>query len=307
MSRILFADDDAAMREMVIDVLENAGHQVRGVADGDAALAEVRADPPDIIVLDYRMGRPDGLEVCRQIKGDARLEHLPVLILTAEVHVDDRILGFAAGANDYLAKPFDARELLARVNAMLRLSEQGRELNPTTGLPGGGSIEREIERRRGVGAAFSLCYLDLDYFKPMNDCFGFAVANSLIESLGNLLRVAVSRTDNFAAHIGGDDFLIMCDPGSATHLVDRIQREFAEAVARVVPAEVVERGSYHGKLRNNEEGEVPLTRVAAAILNIDAATMPSVERLGELAADVKRRAKEPSSGGIAIMDVAAAN
>src|SRR5690606_12105334 len=110
------------------------------------------------------------------------------------------------------SKPFDARELIARVGALLRLSEQGRGLNPTTALPGGAAIEREFERRRMAGESFTLCYLDLDHFKAFNDRFGFATANAMIEELGRTLRQIVTGTEHSAGHIGGDDFVLMCAP-----------------------------------------------------------------------------------------------
>ncbi|MEX2581801.1 MAG: response regulator transcription factor, partial [Gemmatimonadota bacterium] len=115
MGKILFAEDDAPMRTMVSEILTGAGHSVTAVRDGASALANLQAETPDLVLLDYRMGRPDGFEVCRRIKSDPRFEHLPVLLLTAESDVEDRIGGFDAGADDYLPKPFDARELVARV------------------------------------------------------------------------------------------------------------------------------------------------------------------------------------------------
>lgn len=303
MGKILYAEDDEAMREMVTDMLAKAGHTVRTVPDGRTALAELRIDPPDLILLDYRMGEPNGFEVCRRIKTDPRLEHLPVLMLTAESELEDRIAGFDAGANDYLPKPFDSRELLARVRALLRLSEQGRELNPTTGLPGGSSIEREFERRRARGERFTLTYLDLDFFKPFNDRFGFPKANGLIETLGRLLRGLVSDSDHFAAHIGGDDFLLMSDQGVARPLTERIQAEFFEEVQRVVPPDVAADGSYRGKLRSGIDGDVPLTRISAALLHLDPDSMPAYPQLGEIAAAAKKLAKDSGTGGIVEVEV----
>jgi PleD family two-component response regulator len=292
MGKILFAEDDSSMRAMVTDLLESAGHSVRAVADGTTALAAIRADPPDLVLLDYRMGKPNGFQVCRQIKSDPRLEHLPVLILTAQAELNERIEGFEAGANDYLPKPFDGRELLARIRALLRLSEQGRGLNPTTGLPGGSSIEREFERRRSANEPFTLCYLDLDYFKPFNDRFGFATANTVIEAVGQSLRRAVAGTDHFAGHIGGDDFILMCDRETAGSLVRHVQTDLRATLARFVPAEVVEKGVYRGRLRNGVMDEVPLTRVTAAVLHLDPTTMPPFARLGEMAAEAKQRSKD---------------
>jgi PleD family two-component response regulator len=304
MGKILFAEDDSAMRAMVTDILGSAGHSVQTVDDGSKALDEVRSETPDLVVLDYRMGNPDGFEVCRQIKSDPRLEHVPVLILTGENDVDDRIEGFAAGASDYLAKPFDARELLARVQALLRLTEQGRGLNPTTGLPGGGAIEREFERRRSRGAPFTLCYLDLDFFKPFNDRFGFPLANAVIEDLGRVLRDLTARKDHFAGHIGGDDFVLICERFAARPLVEEAQARFGQALLRRIPEEVAKAGVYRGRLRSGETGEVPVTRIAAALLHIEPASAPDFTRLGELAANAKDQAKEAAETRIVEVDVA---
>lgn len=303
MGNILFADDDPAMRAMVTDALTSAGHRVRAVANGTEALREVRADPPDLALLDYRMGTPDGLEVCRKIKNNPQLEHLPVLMLTAEGDVEDRIRGFEAGANDYLAKPFDARELIARVKALLLLSEQARGLNPSTGLPGGVMIEREFAHRRELGSPFALCYLDLEHFKSFNDRFGFATANSVIEHLGTELRNSVAGTPHFAGHIGGDDFVVMCSQEDARPLVDRVQRGLREALVRYVPAEVVASGVYRGRLRNGGEESVPLTRVTAVVLYLDPVAMPSLAVLAEAAAEGKAHAKAAAATGTVEMDI----
>ena len=102
MSRILIAEDDDALRRLVAQVLVSAGHQVRDVPDGASALEALGHEVPDLVVLDYRMGEPDGLEVCRRIKRDPALAHVPVLILTAQGGIEDRLDGFDAGADDYL-------------------------------------------------------------------------------------------------------------------------------------------------------------------------------------------------------------
>lgn len=303
MSTILFADDDAAIRALVGDILRADGHVVRMAASGEEALAEIRRAPPDLTILDYRMGSPNGFEVCRQVKANPQFEHMPVLILTGLGAVEDRIRGFAAGADDYLPKPFDARELAARVRAMLRLTEQSRWLNPTTGLPGGEVIEREFERRRHVGEPFTMCYLDLDQFKAFNDRFGFAVADAVIGAVGKSLRESIFGTGTFAGHIGGDDFIVMCDRDEARAIVDAAQPAVRATLARLVPAEVVARGTYVGKARDRLEGMVPLTRVSAVVLHLDPRLLPRLAELAATAAEVKAVAKDSTVSGIVEMDI----
>jgi two-component system, OmpR family, response regulator MprA len=116
--RILVVDDEAAVRESLERSLRFEGYEVVVAADGAEALARVRDDRPDAVVLDVLMPRLDGLETCRRLR--ARGDDLPVLLLTARDGVADRVNGLDVGADDYLVKPFALEELLARLRALLR-------------------------------------------------------------------------------------------------------------------------------------------------------------------------------------------
>jgi DNA-binding response OmpR family regulator len=305
MAEILYADDDELFRELVRSVLEASGHSVRVVTNGDQALRELQDTIPDLVLLDYRMGEPDGFAVCRQIKRDPKYGHTPVLILTAEGEIDQRLEGFEAGADDYLAKPFDPRELRARVRALLELSRRGLERNPSSGLPGGEAINNEFERRRDTGEGFAICYLDLDNFKPFGERFGFPVSDAVIGEMGDLLVQIAQGSDAFAGHVGGDDFILFCDTASARSHVERLQALFLDKVTEHVPTEIAEAGIYTGKDRNGLTREFPLTAVSAAILYLPASYAGTIESLGQVVSDVKDRAKREGSGQIAEVDIPA--
>ncbi|GAA2593107.1 response regulator transcription factor [Actinomadura fulvescens] len=117
-ARILIVDDEPAVRESLARSLEFEGYAVAEAADGTAALDRVGRDEPDLVVLDVLMPRMDGLTACRRMR--ARGARMPVLMLTARDLVGDRVTGLDAGADDYLVKPFELDELLARVRALLR-------------------------------------------------------------------------------------------------------------------------------------------------------------------------------------------
>ncbi|MFF5259786.1 response regulator transcription factor [Actinomadura viridis] len=119
-ARILIVDDEPAVREALAGSLEFEGYQVGEAADGVMALEQVDRRPPDLVVLDVLMPRMDGLTTCRRLR--ARGATMPVLMLTARDMVGDRVTGLDAGADDYLAKPFELDELLARIRALLRRS-----------------------------------------------------------------------------------------------------------------------------------------------------------------------------------------
>lgn len=118
--KVLVVDDDRAIRESLARALELEGYEVSLAPDGAAALAAIRADRPDVAVVDLMMPNIDGLTVCRVLR--AERDRLPVLMLTARTETADRVAGLDAGADDYLPKPFDLAELLARLRALLRRS-----------------------------------------------------------------------------------------------------------------------------------------------------------------------------------------
>jgi DNA-binding response OmpR family regulator len=116
-SRILVVDDDATVSEVVARYLERDGYAVETVGDGRQALDRALEDPPDLVVLDLMLPGMDGLEVCRRLRA---LAPVPIVILTARGQESDRIVGLDLGADDYVAKPFSTKELVARVRAVLR-------------------------------------------------------------------------------------------------------------------------------------------------------------------------------------------
>jgi DNA-binding response OmpR family regulator len=118
-ARILVADDDVDIRELVEFKLSTLGHDVVAVADGAAAVDACRAQRPDLAVLDVMMPGVSGLEAIRVIRADPALADLPVILLTARAQESDVETGFDSGADDYITKPFSPRELASRVEALL--------------------------------------------------------------------------------------------------------------------------------------------------------------------------------------------
>jgi two-component system alkaline phosphatase synthesis response regulator PhoP len=118
--RILVVDDDRQIARLVRSYLEQAGYTVFTAHDGDAALHLIRSEKPDLAVLDLMLPGKDGLEITRIVRADQQLAQLPILMLTARVEDTDRIVGLEIGADDYLPKPFNPREVVARVKAILR-------------------------------------------------------------------------------------------------------------------------------------------------------------------------------------------
>ena len=144
MTRILMIDDDEQLVALVREYLASAGFQVEGAGDGPAGLAAIRRAAPDLVLLDLMLPGLDGLEVCRRLRQTSRV---PVLMLTARGDATDRVVGLELGADDYLPKPFEPRELLARIRAVLRRSGETPEAAPATPLVVGSLVVHPAARR----------------------------------------------------------------------------------------------------------------------------------------------------------------
>jgi diguanylate cyclase (GGDEF)-like protein len=228
---VLVVDDDPDIRTFVDIALSLAGYETADAADGEEALERALETNPSIIVMDVMMPRMDGFEAVRQLRADGRLSHIPVILLTAKSQTPDKVAGFDAGADDYLTKPFDPNELVARVKATLRRAEDMRTIQPLTGLPGNTAIDKEIARRVDSKGPFAVLYADLNNFKAFNDHYGFARGDDVINKAASTIVDAareVGGPETFVGHIGGDDFVVVTAVELWTTLADTICRRFDE-------------------------------------------------------------------------------
>ena len=303
MSYLLFADDNEDMRHMVRDLLEASGYEIGLARDGPSALAAIQVREPALLILDLNMPGLSGYEVCRAVKRSPATSRIPILMLTAQGSIEHRVEGFEAGADDYLPKPFDARELRARVAALLRIVRREGDRNPTSGLPGGHAIDDELAARAARGEAFAVSYIDLDNFKPFADHFGFSVADDVIRHTGEAIRRAVAAVGDgtdFVGHIGGDDFIVISAEARSEAIVGECAVRFRDVVARAVGDEAMERGTFQAEDREGITRTMPLAHLSAAILVVRPDEWQSMHHLGARAAELKRRAKHRGPGTILV-------
>src|SRR5688500_12101004 len=212
---ILVADDDEDIVRFVEVNLRLEGFEVATAPDGEQALQSAYDLVPDLMLLDVMMPRIDGFEVCQRLRADPRTKNISVIMLTAKSLSADKVVGLTSGADDYIIKPFDPVELVARVKSALRRSREMRAVNPLTQLPGNVQVQEELTKHVAHGLPFALMYIDLDNFKAFNDYYGFLRGDQAIKMLARTILDAFDRLapdKTFVGHIGGDDFVAVTDP-----------------------------------------------------------------------------------------------
>jgi diguanylate cyclase (GGDEF)-like protein len=233
---VLVVDDDPVQRSGLRLVLSQCGYRVRTAASGHEALACVCEHVPDIIVADVNMADGDGLEMTRELRALAAGRDLPVILISGKSAVDQRVDGLDAGADDFMAKPVDPNELLARIRTHLRRAERTHSLvqqsthDDLTGALNRGAIveelRRELKRSLRTDTPLSVMMVDVEDFKSINDEYGHTVGDQVLrriaESLGRTLRVT-DRVGRF----GGDEFVLVLPelPAKSTGaLIARLRR-----------------------------------------------------------------------------------
>jgi len=216
--RVLVAEDDRFYRQILAKRLTAAGHEVRLTADGEEAWEALQDAPPELLLTDWMMPRLDGFELCRRIKRDAVHAKVYCILLTAKDRVHDKVDALDIGADDYLLKPCDDEELLARVRTGLRVHRLCAKLEAvsvTDELTRLGNrrffdtrLSEEVSRARRYSEPLSLVLIDLDRFKETNDRFGHPAGDAVLELVGRRITARV-RAGELAARIGGDEFAVL--------------------------------------------------------------------------------------------------
>lgn len=222
---ILVIDDTVDISDILENVLSAEGWECHSAPDAEQGLAYALANPPDLILLDVTLPDMDGFEVCRRLRDDNKTADIPIIFLTAHARAHERVQGLDAGGNDYIVKPFNIDELLARVRVALRtksaqdiLRQANTQLvtlaqtDPLTGLHNRRYLDdrlgEEVVRALRYGYPLSCCLLDVDNFKTVNDTYGHQDGDQVLRRLGNILRDHVRR-DDLVARYGGEEFIIL--------------------------------------------------------------------------------------------------
>ena len=297
-ARVLVVEDDEATRGALRALLDDAGYVCDEVGDGERAVAVMRDARFDLVLLDLGLPGMSGAEVHRQLRQDPRTRFLPIVFLTAHSDRQTKLAELEAGAEDFIIKPYDADELLARVGAAVRRWSGMRNVNPLSGLPGNATITEELETRLARGEHFALLYVDIDRFKEFNDHYGFARGDLMISSVAQLLAEVSwgMEGERFLGHIGGDDFVVLAPSKEAETLAACITRRFDETAPSLYDEEDRRRGSLEARDRRGVLRRIPLASISIGIVNVSPGRFDGAIAAARAAAEVKEVAKrQPGS------------
>lgn len=302
-STVVVVEDDDDMRRMIELNLRPGGFEVITAPDGETALDLIRKVDPDLVILDIMMPRMDGLEVCERMREDVATRYVPVIFLSAKSRLEDRVAGLTVGGDDYLTKPFDPVELVARVGAAIKRSKRLRGLNPLTHLPGNTEVEEAVYERVASAGRFALLHIDLDDFKAFNDYYGFLRGDRAIRMLSECAReVLGAQTDSsyFLGHLGGDDFIAVVDEDAAEAVAKEIIACWDERIAKLYEPADLARGYIEIRNRRRDICRYPKMTISIGVATTAAHPFSSHRRASEIAGEMKHVAKNMTGSSYAI-------
>lgn len=292
--KILIVDDDLDVLDVLRITLEGEGYEILEAHDGEEAIDMIKKRPPNLLIVDFKMPKLSGDEVCKILKNDILLQYMPIIMLTGKGEITDKVKGINAGADDYIVKPFEPQELVARVKMILRRTARDLDANPLTRLPGNVSILNEIQDRIDKKLLFAVCYIDLDKFKAFNDKHGFEKGDEIIRQTARILISSLKQFGNpedFIGHIGGDDFVIVTTPDKAEGICKNIIDQFDKMVPTLYDKKDVEKGYIIGKDRQGKTVRIPILSISIGIVTNEKRQFTHVGEVGQIGAELKEYAK----------------
>jgi diguanylate cyclase (GGDEF)-like protein len=290
----LVVEDDPVIVRVLRAILDVEGFAAAVAPTGEQAIEYAMREVPHLLILDLMLPGIDGFEVVRHLKANVKTAHIPIVILTARHDTADKVRAFETRVDDYLTKPFNVEELVARIRTQLRHVQENL-LSPLTGLPGGLQVERAIGQKLREGTPWAILYLDLDHFKAYNDVYGFLRGNDLIRLLAHVAGAAVRESGNvadFLGHIGGDDFVIITTPDKVDALCQQLIHRFDNESRQLYTEEDRRHSALVAPDRQGQVRSYPLVGLSIGVVTNLHRPITSAEEVSRVAAEVKRKAKE---------------
>lgn len=302
-AKILLADDSPTLRFLVAEVLTEAGFTVVEAEDGQDAVEKTYKENPDLLILDYDMPRKTGFEVVREIRSRTGYLHTPIIIFTADTHKSTKMEGLGLDIDDYLNKPADGDEIVARVKLLLKRNKQKMDSNPLTRLPGNPSIQARVESEIASKRPFAVLYCDLNNFKAYNDKYGFAAGDRVLTAVANIIVTAAGQDKTaFVGHIGGDDFIVLCAFDKAQAIAQSIITQLDAAAPAFYNEADRAQGFMESVNRKGEKERFKFLSVGIGIVHNTQRPLTSFAMVSNIGSELKCLAKRHEGASYFVLD-----
>lgn len=292
--RILAAGDSSLFLKQIYTTLSCAGYDVITAQSGKETLTSVVSQPPSLLLLDAELKDINGFELCRQLRTYDLTSLMPIIMVSGSSDQETILKGLEVGADDFISKPYNERELLYRVNNTLRRINQNRMASPLTGLQGNLQIHEEINRRIENGRHFAVIYIDLDNFKAFNDHYGFYKGDLAIKLVADIMKNELKQNGNptdFLGHIGGDDFVLITTPDKAEHICENVIKVFDREIIKLYSEKDK---ANKGILSKNRKGELeffPIVSVSMGIITNEYRRFTAHQEVSTIASELHNKLK----------------
>lgn len=292
--KVLIVEDEQNLAELASIKLSNAGYRVLTAADGEEALAKVKASKPDLVLLDLTLPLKDGFEVCFELRRSAETRDLPVVMLLPKGQDAEQVKAMGLRIDDFLPKPFSPRDVLGKVNTLMARARYLQEANPLTGWPGKQAIQDQVGRCLQEGTGFDLLFLDLDSFRIYNQVYGYAKGNEVLRYVARVTReslVGLVEVDFYLGHAGGDDFLVLLPLKKGPEVAKEIITRFDAGIADLYSPEDRERGGIVAHNRQGLAKQWPILTISVAMVTNEFRRFSDPLEVDEVGRELIRYAK----------------
>ena len=296
--KVVISDDSMATRQIIRDTLTREEFEVREAENGLEALDMIFEERPDIAILNVQMPELDGWQVLKELKEDFRTSSIPVIMLAVEGEIDARTIGYKISGVDYLTKPFEPLELVARVKSYLEDSRKEQGIDVLTGFAKNIALEDEVKKRlKDTERKSAFIFLDMDNFRAFNNAYGYIQGDRAIKILADKVIDALKdegNHDDFVARIGADDFMIISTPDKVDNICKHIIEHFDRDILTLYSEEDRKKGYIVTEDSAGEIKRYPVMTVSIGVATTERKGLNDYRLVAEISREVKRCAKKLS-------------
>ena len=291
---ILILVEDNSTQQLLSELLNGEGYHTATARTPVEALEILNREAFNVVVLDFESPRIKGMDFCKLIRKNFRLRHLNLILLMNTKDPLNKIKGIYAGADDYIDKPIEPAEFLARVKSSLVRMTRDLDANPLTKLPGNVTLLRELEARTKAHTPMAVGYSDLSKFKEFNDRYGFEKGDNVIAHTAAIIGKALEDLGNatdFLGHIGGDDFIFITTPDCLEAVAKRIVEDFDKTIVSFYDDEDRKQGFIVNKNRMGQLCKIPIMAIGIGVATNEYHSFSHIGEIIQIVTELKHYSK----------------